>query len=354
MEFGVAFASSTESWQWAKRAEELGFTDAWFYDTQLLNPDVFICMALAAANTDRIGLGTGVLIPGNRIAPVTANGLATLNRIAPGRIKFGVGSGFTGRRTMGLKAMKLADMEEYIRVVQSMLQGNTVEWQSEKGMRKIRFLNPDLGLINIDDSIPLYLSAFGEKSRKLTAKLGGGWLNFTGQVQDAIASITDMQLSWQEASRHRDDLHSTLFSLGCILDEGESAGSARAKAQAGPLAAVFLHYLIESLPRGAAGEMLPPDLASRVESYRDIYESYEPADARYLELHRGHLMFLRPEEEPLVTAELIENLTFTGTREDLRDRIRSLEKAGYNQFTIQLVQGQEDALEQWAELFETV
>lgn len=354
MEFGVAFASTTESWRWAKRAEELGFTDAWFYDTQLLNPDVFICMALAAANTDRIGLGTGVLIPGNRIAPVTANGLATLNRIAPGRIKFGVGSGFTGRRTMGLKAMRLADMEEYIRVVQSMLQEDTVEWQSDNGVRKIRFLNPDLGLINIEDSIPLHLSAFGEKSRKLTAKLGGGWLNFTGQVQDAIASITDMQLSWQEANRHRDDLHSTLFSLGCILDEGESPGNARAKTQAGPLAAVFLHYLMESLPPGAAAQVLPPELAARVESYRDIYDKYEPADARYLELHRGHLMFLRPEEESLVTADLIENLTFTGTREDLRDRIRSLGEAGYNQFTIQLVQGQEDALEQWADLFETV
>ena len=41
-------------------------------------------MALAAHETSSIGLGTGVLIPSNRIAPVTANGLASLNKIAPG------------------------------------------------------------------------------------------------------------------------------------------------------------------------------------------------------------------------------------------------------------------------------
>ncbi len=354
MEFGVALASSTASWRWAKRAEELGFSDAWFYDTQLLNPDVFVCMALAAANTERIGLGTGVLVPGNRIAPVTANALASLNRIAPGRIKFGVGTGFTGRNTMGLNAMKLAEMEEYVRVVRAMLKGEAVDWNSGEGGRKVRFLNPDLGLINIDDEIPLYVSAFGEKSRKLTAKLGGGWLNFSGRVQDALASITDMKLSWKEANRHTDDLRSVLFSLGCVLEQGEAADSARAKAQAGPLAAVFFHSLMESLPRGAAESALPPELAKMVEGYRDVYEGYEPVDARYLTLHRGHLMFLRPEEEPFVTGELITEFTFTASREALRDRLRALEEAGYSQFTIQLVEGHEEAIEAWASVFESV
>ena len=114
MDFGIALATSTESWKAVKRAEALGFSHAWFYDTQLLNPDVFIGMTQAAMNTQRIRLGTGVLIPSNRIEPVTANALATLNKIAPGRIDFGVGTGFTGRRTMGLGAIPLARMETYI------------------------------------------------------------------------------------------------------------------------------------------------------------------------------------------------------------------------------------------------
>ena len=77
MKYSVAFASQVDSWKWVRRAEELGFHAAWFYDTQLLNPDVFICMALAAHETTTIRLGTGVLVPSNRIEPVAANALAS-------------------------------------------------------------------------------------------------------------------------------------------------------------------------------------------------------------------------------------------------------------------------------------
>ena len=50
-----------------------------------------------------------------------------MNGLAPGRIDFGVGTGFSARRAMGLGAMKLAEMEEYIRVVYALLAGETVE-----------------------------------------------------------------------------------------------------------------------------------------------------------------------------------------------------------------------------------
>ena len=125
-----------------------------------------------------------------------------------------------------------------------------------------------------------------------------------------------------------------------------SSTSPRARAQAGPLAAVAFHNLMESPPPGP----LPPDLEALLGRYREHYESYQPADARYLSLHRGHLMFLRPEEEPLVGAELIRNLTFTGTEEELRARLGELEDAGYRQWVIQLVPGHEQAIEDWARL----
>ena len=105
MDYGIAFASSADSWKLVQRAEQLGFSHAWFYDTQMLCADVFVAMAAAAVYTSRIRLGTGVLIPTNRIAPVAANALASLNKLAPGRIDFGVGTGFTGRRAMGLGAV---------------------------------------------------------------------------------------------------------------------------------------------------------------------------------------------------------------------------------------------------------
>jgi len=51
-------------------------------------------IAAAALKTSRIRLGTGVLVPSNRIAAVTANAFATLNGLAPGRIDFGIGVGW--------------------------------------------------------------------------------------------------------------------------------------------------------------------------------------------------------------------------------------------------------------------
>src|SRR4051794_41365702 len=111
MDFGVGIPSAADSWGVAQRAEEWGFTHAWFYDTQMITADCFVAMTGAAMTTSRIRLGTGVLVPSNRIAAVTANALASLNELAPGRIDFGVGTGFSARRAMGLGAMKLAEME---------------------------------------------------------------------------------------------------------------------------------------------------------------------------------------------------------------------------------------------------
>jgi len=83
MDFGIALPTPADSWKTVKRAEDAGFSSAWFYDTQVLSADIFVAMGAAAVKTTRIRLGTGVLIPSNRIAPITANGLATLNALAP-------------------------------------------------------------------------------------------------------------------------------------------------------------------------------------------------------------------------------------------------------------------------------
>ena len=81
---------------------------------------------------------------------------------------------------------------------------------------------------------------------------------------------------------------------------------------------------------------------------------YEPADARYLQVHRWHLMKLRPEEESLATSDLIEEVTFSGPTESLREGIRGLREAGFAQFAIHIRDGQEAMLEEWAEVLSGV
>jgi 5,10-methylenetetrahydromethanopterin reductase len=355
MEFGIALATAADSWKTVKRAEELGFSHAWFYDTQMLCADCFVAMGAAAVQTSRIRLGTGVLIPTNRIAPVTANAFASLNRLAPGRIDFGVGTGFTGRRTMGLGAMKLSDMEEYIRVVMALLDGETPEFEIEGKTQKIKFLNPELQLINLRDEVKLHVSAYGPRGRALTARLDAGWLNFVGNVRAGVEAMRAMQQSWDRAGNDITDLSAVAFALGCVLQPGEAVDGERAMAQAAPRAAVLLHRAADEALSGLPNTSpIPPELAEPVASYVALAQAFKPADARYLTNHRGHLMAVKDIERPFVTAEMIRQSTFTGTEADLVERIAALRNGGYTQFTIQLVPGQEAAIEDWGRIARAV
>ena len=354
MDYGILVPPVADSWKFVKRAEELGYSRAWFYDTQMLNSELFVSMAAAAMHTSKIRLATGVLIPSNRIAPVTASALGSLNALAPGRIDFGVSTGFTGRRAMGLGPVKLADMEEYIRVVLGLLAGETIEWNSEEKRRKIRFLDPDIGAVNIKDPIPLYISAFGPKARRLTAKLCAGWINGVPNLNHGKAGISDMKAAWSEAGRDLSSLQACATISGCVLGNGETPDSPRARGQAGPHANIALHSLVEREEFGDIARPVPPQLATLLERYRQIYLGYQPADARYLTNHRGHMMYLRPEEHEICTPELIRAVTWTATKPELRERLRELKASGYGHVALNSGYKYPERLEEWAEVFEGV
>ena len=102
MDLGVCVASHINDIDYVVRAEALGYTHAWLADSQMLWSDCYATLALAASRTSRIRLGTGVAVTGTRPPAVNAAGIATINALAPGRTFFGVGSGNTARRVMGL------------------------------------------------------------------------------------------------------------------------------------------------------------------------------------------------------------------------------------------------------------
>ncbi len=360
MDFGISLPTPADSWKTVKRAEDAGFHTAWFYDTQVLSADVFVAMGAAAVKTRRIRLGTGVLIPSNRIAPVAANAFASLNALAPGRILAGFGTGYTGRRSMGLGAYKLSDMDDYIRLIQAMWRGDTVDFHIEGSTQKVRFLNPDTGLINIEDPIPVYVSAFGPKARRLTARLDANWINAYFGDGISAAAAKDMDALYRDAGKDPAGKRKSIFVFGSVLKDGEAYDSARVKAETGPAAMMMLHNAMEAQDHGSlvAGDA-PSDGASSpidqlARDYRTVYESYQPADARYLTLHRGHLMFLRPEEERFATADLIRATTACGTAAELRERMRGLKQMGYDEVVVQITPGCETMLDDWARVFETV
>ena len=58
MRFAIAIPTDAESWRVVQRADELGFSRAWFYDTQMLCTDPFVAMA-AVELKSRLASGSG-------------------------------------------------------------------------------------------------------------------------------------------------------------------------------------------------------------------------------------------------------------------------------------------------------
>src|SRR5712691_9224075 len=128
IELSCAFAHSPESHEHVRIAESLGYRRAFFYDSPALYPDVWVQLCRAAERTRRIGLGPGVLVPSLRHPMVNAAAIATLVSIAgAGRVAVALGSGFTGRLTMGQRPMRWSDVSEYVRVLRALLHGDEAE-----------------------------------------------------------------------------------------------------------------------------------------------------------------------------------------------------------------------------------
>ena len=104
---------------------------------------------------------------GDRGPPVTAHTIATLNQLYPGRVVLGLGTGNTGRRTMGLAPMNARDFRDYVRTVKGLLRGETVAYREGDVIRPIRFLHPDQGIVNLDGPIPICIAAFGPQAMRM-------------------------------------------------------------------------------------------------------------------------------------------------------------------------------------------
>ncbi|MCB1686435.1 MAG: LLM class flavin-dependent oxidoreductase, partial [Pseudomonadales bacterium] len=226
-----------------------------------------------------------------------------------------------------------------------------IEWDFEGKARKIRFLNPDLGLIDIGQDIPLWFSAFGPGAKRMAADLRAGWLNFG--AQGAIESLQEMQDIWTDTGSETEALQSNLFFLGAVLDGDPDADRARLMSEAAPLTAVMFHNMADEVGAMGGRNLPTGTLSNLLSEYMQTHERYEPADARYLTNHRGHLMFVRPEETHL-SEDLVKATTMSGTREELVERMRALAAAGYDQVTVQLVHNHESAIERWADVFRSI
>jgi len=329
MDFGITFPSYIRAYHDARMAEDYGFSHAWFYDSQMCYSDVYASMALAAEHTRTIKLGPLVAILGNRIAPVTAHSIATINELAPGRVILGVGTGFTGRNVMGMPPIRLGTMREEIGVIRALLAGGDALYREGRIERSIRFLHQDHGYINVRDPIPIHMASNGPKALQMVGELADGWVTIgldPAHIRSSIARIKDAAVA---AGRDLKQVYTTNLTAGCVLRPGEDILSPRVLRQVGPSAILLLHTAwdpVEMKP----GLFAPPEIAPLAKRYFEefIMKMKTPLEKRYQEMHHGHLVFLQEGEEKFLTPELIRLATLTGTAGEIIDRVRELEDAG--------------------------
>jgi len=297
-----ALATSNESHLHARVAEDLGYARAWFYDSPALYPDVWVQLCRAAERTTRLGLGPGVLVPSLRHPMVNAAAIATLVGIAgAGRVAVALGSGFTGRLTMGQRPMRWTRVAEYVRVLRALLRGEEAEW--EGGV--VRMLHPDGFGAPRPIEVPFVIAAAGPKGVAVARELGQGVFG---------APMPVPGFDWSIA-----------LTFGTVLADGEDPASPRVLAAAGHAAPVTFHWALENrrldvLPNGEAWAA----------AYADV-----PPRVRHLALHDRHLVAVNDRDRPFVTGALLREQQLALTRAEWRERLAMLEAAGATEIAYQ-------------------
>src|SRR5213594_4633930 len=113
--------------------EAAGFDGAGILDSQMLSRDTFVVLGQAAAATSRLTLFPAVTNPFTRHPSVLAGAIQTVEELAPGRVKFVIGTGYTSASTIGLKPATLAEMRACIGTVRGLLAGKTVDFDGTPG-----------------------------------------------------------------------------------------------------------------------------------------------------------------------------------------------------------------------------
>src|SRR5205809_1549668 len=160
--------------------------------------------------------------------------MATLNRLAAGRVHLGIGTGNTAMRTMGQRPMRIAEYDEYLRVLAALLRGETVDYRYHDRVRPIRMLTNNAKYLGLEPKIPLYVSGFGPCAMELAGKHGDGLVFAIPPRGVAVAEALGHAHKGAAAGRALDGFRSCALTSVVLLEPGEPVDSPRVMGTVGP------------------------------------------------------------------------------------------------------------------------
>jgi 5,10-methylenetetrahydromethanopterin reductase len=286
--------------------ETAGFDGVGILDSQMLCRDTFVTLGQAATHTSRLTLFPAVTNPFTRHASVLAGAIQTVEELAPGRVKFVIGTGYTSASTIGRKPATLAEMRACIGTVKTLLCGQSVDFDGTRGRLAYAARRP----------IPLLMAASGPRAIEVAAEIADGVLLLVGFNRGIVEkALEHLERGARRGGRRLEDLE-----IMWAVRTGTATTTAEARRQARPTA---VHWGI--LRWGGhwvdpAGLRLPkfeiPDAVWKVYPDLSHAEDWEAAIAA--------TAFV-PDE---VVAQLSDALGLIGTPEYCADRIVEMTKLG--------------------------
>lgn len=162
----------------ARLAEQAGF-DGVYVGDHLLHPrgllEAVVTLSAVAATTNRISIGTCVMLVALRDPLWLAKQLGTLAAFAPGRLRIGIGLGGEYPAEFAAAGVPLVERgrraEEALAEVRDLLAGRTKPLPAADGM-----------IVGIDPlpltEVPILLAGWKEVALRRAARIGDGWIGY--------------------------------------------------------------------------------------------------------------------------------------------------------------------------------
>lgn len=305
VKFGIEFVPREPHWKiiyYAIQAERGGFTNLWVTD-HYNNRNVYVALTTAAIYTNKIMFGPGVTNP-YMVNPVfTAQAVASLNELAPGRVVLGMGAGDkTTLDTVGVEMAKpLVAIQEAIEIIRKMTSGETVAYKGEVFKAAgAKFLFKPKG------KIPVYVGAQGPKMLTLAGKIGDGVLINASHPKDVEYAVGSVKEGVSLASKKFEEIDVAAYTSFSVHEDIKKANKA---------AVPVVSFIV-------AGS--PPQLLERhgidVKKADEIKEALKAND--WGKAFAG------------VTPEMISAFSVCGTPDMCIERIAELLKSGISQFVV--------------------
>jgi 5,10-methylenetetrahydromethanopterin reductase len=284
----------------ARRAEAWGFDGLLVADSQNLNADIWVELALAGAATERIRLGPGVTNPVTRHPAVTASAAATLQAETGGRAVLGLGRGDSALTQLGMRPVPAAELERAVVAIQGYLRGEQVELRGTSS--DIRWL-ADSGI----PKVPVAVAATGPRVIALAAR-------HADQVDFTVGAEPE-RLRWAVETARAARQGGT--ALGAFINVAVDQDRAVARNLVRGSAAIFARF---------ATEGAPPDGLSDV-TRRGI----EELGSEYDKERHGEA---RAEYARRLEDDFIDRFTVAGPPEYVAGRLRTLSALGLKRIVV--------------------